>query len=140
VSAKLIGNESRTPGSDGDSGSGAERPADRRSAPRGADPDVALVCGVSGDGQGIDIIRKRGDRIETGTVRRLEQGKPIHGEVVRLKQRESSPLVYDVEVEVPAPAQTDSPASTGPAQVATDNYRKNWDAIYGRPRKPQLLN
>lgn len=141
MSAKVIGNKSRTPGSDGDSGSGAEHSAPRRSAPRSTDPDVALVCGVSGDGQGIDIIRKRGDRIETGTVRPLEQGKPIHGEVVRLKQRESSPLVYDVEVEIPAQAQTASPASSGrPAQVATDTYRKNWDAIYGRPRKPQLLN
>jgi hypothetical protein len=142
VSAKVIGNKSRAPGSNGDSGSGAERSANRSSAPRGADPDVALVCGVSGDGQGIDIIRKRGDRIETGTVRRLEQGKPIHGEVVRLKPRESSPLVYDVEVEIPAPApaQTASPASSGPAQVATDNYRKNWDAIYGHARKPSLLN
>lgn len=136
----MIGNKSRTPEPDGGSGSGAERSRERRSAPRSADPDVALVCGVSDDGQGVDIIRKRGDRIETGTVRRLEQGKPIHGEVVRLKQRESSPLVYDVEVEVPAPAQTASPASSGPAQVATDTYRKNWDAIYGRPRKPQLLN
>jgi len=140
VSGKTTGNERRTPGSNGDSGSGAERSADQRSAPRAADPDVAVVCGVSGDGQGVDIIRKRGDRIETGTVRRLEQGKPIVGEVVRLKPRESSPLVYDVEVELPAPAQTASSASSGPAQVATDSYRKNWDAIYGRPRKPQLLN
>jgi hypothetical protein len=102
---------------------------------------VALVCGVSGDGQAVDVIRKRGDRIETGTVRRLEQGKPIHGEVVRLRQRENMPLLYDVEVEMPAPAQTAPVSSSGPAQVATDTYRKNWDAIYGRPRKPgSLLN
>ena len=40
-------------------------------------------------------------------------------------------------VEVPAPR---APAlSSGPAQVATETYRKNWDAIYGRNKKP-LLN
>jgi hypothetical protein len=107
-----------------------------------ANADVAIVCGVSDDGQGVDIIRKRGERIETGTVRRLEQGKPIHGEVVRLRPRDQFPMVCDVEVEVPGPARQETPASTsGPAQVATETYRKNWDAIYGRGRKPgSMLN
>jgi hypothetical protein len=104
-----------------------------------AGADVALVCGVSEDGQGVDIIRKRGERLETGTVRRLQQGKPIHGEVVRLRPREKTPLICDVEVEVPAPSRAASAASSGPAQVATESYRKNWDAIYGRGRKPGPL-
>lgn len=44
----------------------------------------------------------------------------------------------DVEVDLPAASTRSS--STGPAQVATDQYRKNWDAIYkGRGKKP-LLN
>jgi hypothetical protein len=117
------------------------RPADER-APIKRDPDVAIVCGVSDDGQGVDIIRRRGERIETGTVRPLEQGKPIHGEVVRLRPREQFPMICDVEVEVPAPGQpAASTATSGPAQVATETYRKNWDAIYGRSRKPgPLLN
>ena len=135
MSSKNPSNESRTPGADS-AGAGGERASERS----GTNHDVALVCGVSGDGQGVDIIRKRGDRIETGTVRRLEQGKPIHGEIVRLRQREDAPLLYDVEVQVPAPAQSAPTPSSGPAQVATDNYRKNWDAIYGRQRKPSLLN
>jgi len=100
---------------------------------------VALVCGVSDDGQGVDIIRKRGERIETGTVRRLEPGKAIHGEVVRLKPREHAPLVCDVEVELAAPHSSAAPASSGPAQVATESYRKNWDAVYGRSKKPGTL-
>jgi hypothetical protein len=118
----------------------SSRSSDERLAQR--DPDVAIVCGVSDDGQGVDIIRKRGERIETGTVRRLEQGKPIHGEVVRLRPREHFPLICDVEVEVPARDRTDAPTPTsGPAQVATETYRKNWDAIYGRTRKPaSMLN
>jgi hypothetical protein len=141
VSAKITSNKRHTAGSDRDSRSSGEHSPETRTATTDAtDADVALVCGVSGDGQGVDVIRKRGDRIETGTVRRLEQGKPIHGEVVRLRQRENMPLVYDVEVEMPA-AQTAPVSSSGPAQVATDSYRKNWDAIYGRQRKPgSLLN
>jgi hypothetical protein len=110
------------------------------------------------DGQGVEIIRKRGDRLETGTVRKLEAGKPIHGEVVRLRPRAQAPMICDVEVEFEgagaqragaegAGAQRagreSEPAlgtSSGPAQVATDSYRKNWDAVYGRSRKPSLLN
>lgn len=111
----------------------------RAEAATKAEPDVAVVCGISDDGQGIEIIRKRGERFETGTVRRLEQGKPIHGEVVRLKPREHSPLVCDVEVEVPAPARSTPAVTSGPAQVATETYRKNWDAIYGAGRKSRSM-
>ena len=61
--------------------------------------------------------------------------------LVRLRPREHSPLVCDVEVEVPAPAQAQSPPAitSGPAQVATETYRKNWDAIYGRGRKSRSM-
>ena len=79
--------------------------------------------------------------IEAGTVRRLEQGKPIHGEVVRLRPREHFPMVCDVEVEVPAQRSSEPFAvSSGPAQVATENYRKNWDAIYGSKKQRSMLN
>jgi hypothetical protein len=128
VSAKSTDNKSPAAGAAG-----------RTEVAAKAEPDVAVVCGISDDGQGIDIIRKRGERIETGTVRRLEQGKPIHGEVVRLRPREHSPLVCDVEVEVPAPTQSAPAVTSGPAQVATESYRKNWDAIYGAGRKSRSL-
>jgi len=121
----------------------AEGPAEGGSGAGQRELDVAIVCGVSDDGQGVDIIRRRGERIEAGTVRRLEQGKPIHGEVVRLRPREHFPMICDVEVEVPARGQSSGPAlTTGrPAQVATETYRKNWDAIYGRNKKSgSLLN
>ena len=125
--------------------SGAEAPADSvaKPGPEKRDLDVAIVCGVSDDGQGVDIIRRRGEHLEAGTVRRLEQGKPIHGEVVRLRPRDQFPMICDVEVELPAPGQPSAAAATTgrPAQVATETYRKNWDAIYGRSKKPgSLLN
>jgi hypothetical protein len=103
--------------------------------------DVALICGVSEDGQGVEVLRKRGDRLETGTVRRLEAGKPIHGEIVRLRPRPQAPFLCDVEVEFNPQQRGERAAlaaNSGPAQVATESYRQNWDAIYGR--KPSLLN
>jgi hypothetical protein len=114
-------------------------PATREGAEEGHGGDVAIVCGVSDDGQSLDIIRKRGERIEAGTVRRLEQGKPIHGEVVRLRPREQFPMICDVEVEVPSRMQP-ALSNSGPAQVATETYRKNWDAIYGSRKPGSVLN
>jgi hypothetical protein len=109
-------------------------------APESSNEDVALVYGVSDDGGGLDILRRRQGRFEAGTVRPLEEGKPIRGEVVRLKPRKHSPLVCDVESEFSAEL-TRAGTSNGPAQVATDQYRKNWDAIYNKGgRKPPLLN
>lgn len=135
MSAKFTDHKSRTPESTEQSSAGHAPVA------ASVERDVALVCGVSEDGQGVDIIRKRGERIETGTVRRLEQGKPIHGEVVRLRPREQFPMLCDVDVEVPAPTPSAPALTSGPAQVATESYRKNWDAIYGRSKKPgSMLN
>ena len=108
--------------------------------------DVVLVHGVTEDGQGLSVIRKRDDKLEHGVVHPLENGKPIHGEVVRLTPRPECPLVCDVEVTMPAPAAQasarDTPSSPrkGPAQVASARYRDNWDAIWKRPSKPELTN
>lgn len=104
------------------------KPESKNQAAADATEDVAVVCGPTPDGQGVNILRKRGERIEAGTVRKLEAGKPIVGEVVRLTPRPDAPLVCDVDVELPAP--TSSTSLAGPAQVASDEYRKNWDAIY----------
>jgi hypothetical protein len=93
--------------------------------------DVAFVWGKNADG--VHILRRRDENapIEAGLLQPLVEGKPITGELVSMKQREDMPFLYDVKSEVPSPA----PASTGrPAQVATDQYRKGWDAIFGPGR------
>ncbi len=99
-----------------------------------------LVHGVTPDGRGLSVIRQRDDQVETGALRPLEQGKPIHGEVVTLEPRKEFPLLCDVKVEVEAPAEKHSearPARSGPAQVASDRYRKNWDTIWkNRDKRP----
>jgi hypothetical protein len=104
--------------------------------------DVALIHGKTPDGEGLRIIRKREDRLELGAVRPLKEGTPITGEVVTLTPRPDFPLLCDVKVEVAAPNAGTDVATTrhGPAQVATDQYRENWDRIWTRPGKAELAN
>jgi hypothetical protein len=73
-------------------------------------------------------------------VRPLREGAPIAGEVVRLTPRKEFPLLCDVttELSLPEPAKDvalPAVSRTGPAQVATERYRQNWDQIFSR-RKP----
>jgi hypothetical protein len=116
------------------------------SEPSAAANDVMLVHGITEDGQGLAVIRKREDKLEHGVVHPLENGKPIHGEVVRLTPRPECPVVCDVEVTMPAAAARapsgDKPSvpRKGPAQVASARYRENWDAIWKRSGKPELTN
>lgn len=131
-----------------------QKPSTEMQAPAGerqvtvklpADGDVALVAGPTSDGKGVSIVRARQGKLEAGEVRPLEAGKPIVGEVVSLKPRQSFPLLCDVETHVVAPQSREgsdtqvAPPRSGPAQVASDAYRQNWDAIY-RKKEPELLN
>jgi hypothetical protein len=131
-----------------------KKPAeDQGSEPAGAlpaAPDVALIHGVTADGEGLKILRARGDRLELGAIRPLREGAPITGEVVTLRPRANFPALCDVESHFkPAEEPSDrkeaaAPAlaqRTGPAQVATDDYRRNWDAIW-KPSttKSKLVN
>jgi hypothetical protein len=109
--------------------------------PKGS--DLALIHGRTADGTGLRIIRRREDRIELGALRPLQDGVPISGEVVSLTPRPEFPLLCDVKVEVAASAQptdTAAPARHGPAQVATDRYRENWDRIWPKKSEPELTN
>lgn len=110
------------------------------------------MWGRTEDGS-MNILRKRADRIEAGTVQPLREGVPIHGEVIQLRPRQDTPLC-DVEVLVPPPKATSDRAlalrrasgstaaiePSGPAQVATDSYRKNWDSIWRRKPAAKDLN
>jgi len=100
----------------------------------GAD-DVVLVYGKSDDGKRWDVLRQRGTEIQAGTMRPLDEGKPIHGEVVRLARRDDSPFLFDVEVE------HDARISAGrPAKVATEGYRRGWESIWAKKRNTRSLN
>jgi hypothetical protein len=111
-------------------------------------PDVALIHGVTADGAGLQILRARDNRIELGAIRPLREGAPITGEIVTLRPRPNFPALCDVETHFkPAatPSDRQEPRAAlphaGPAQVATDEYRRNWDAIWSRPsEKSKLVN
>jgi hypothetical protein len=94
--------------------------------------DVAMIVDRTEDNEGFQILRRRDEHapVELGTMRPLREGKPIDGEVVSLRQRRDLPFLYDVKTELPDESRRAT--SEGPAQVATDEYRKGWDAIWGR--------
>ena len=88
---------------------------------------------------GFRVIRSREDRIEIGELRPTEHGRPRAGELVKLTQRSEHARLFDVEVLLPGPRGADAPRS-GPAQVATDAYRSNWEAIFGHREESKLAN
>ncbi len=97
--------------------------------------DVVLLAGPTEDRKGIQVLRAREDRLEAGEVRPIEEGKPIHGEIATLTPRAQAPWICDVDVkyapEKRAPEKRAPAARTGPAQVATDAYRVEYDRVFG---------
>ncbi|MFT3923670.1 MAG: hypothetical protein QM778_14155 [Myxococcales bacterium] len=122
----------------------SEREPTRRDKAEKKRGDVVLIQGISEDGEALAVLRAREDRVEAGIVRCVKEGDIGQGELVRLKPRPESPLVCDVEVQLPENAlnaRGGSDAHHGPAQVATRTYRDNWDAIWNKPgKKNQLPN
>ena len=109
--------------------------------------DVAAVCGK--DERGLHILRRRSKDgpVEAGVLQPLVDGKPISGEVISMKRRKDVPFLFDVKTEVAAPdeaaaeeAATKETSTGGPAQVATDSYRRGWDAIWGRRARSNFRN
>jgi hypothetical protein len=121
----------------------AKRSAGSKRAPRSTtrSRDVALILHPTEDNEGFQILRQRApDRpLELGTLRPLREGHPIDGEVVTLRPRKDMPLVCDVKVELADP-HPDRGTTDGPPQVATDRYRRGWDAIWGDVRPAGKLN
>ncbi len=105
----------------------------RDPAPPPPKQDVVFVHSPSEEGEGLRVIRKREDTIEVGEIRPVQEGKPLHGELVKLKPRKDHDRLFDVEV-LASREELRQPAAlphAGPAQVATDTYRENWDTIFG---------
>lgn len=101
----------------------------------GPKKDVVFVHSPLDEGEGFHVIRRREDTVEIGEIRSVQEGRPIHGEMVRLSPRKEHDRLFDVEVVVPRQEAAAAPR-TGPAQVATTAYRKNWEAIFGPPLSP----
>jgi len=109
--------------------SGSEPPA-----PAPKKEDVLFVHSPAESGEGLRVIRKRDETIEVGEIRAVREGQPLHGDLVKLKRRAEHERLFDVEVlatreelHAAAPAL----GHAGPARVATNAYRANWEAIFG---------
>ncbi len=99
--------------------------------------DVVLLGPKTSDGEGVHVLRARENRLETGELRNLVDGRPITGEIVKLSPREDNPRVCDVVERFEA---TPQPRTKGPAQVATRAYRDNWDEVFGKSSGSRDLN
>jgi hypothetical protein len=103
--------------------------------------DVAMIVDRTEDNEGFQVLRRRSedDPVEIGTLRPLREGKPLDGDVVSLRQRRDLPFLFDVKTEVALESESRRATSDGPAQVATEDYRRGWDAIFRtRPRTARL--
>lgn len=118
----------------------ADQAAEDAGAPARLQGDIAVVCGK--DQHGTHILRRRSEEapLELGLLRPLREGKPIEGEVVSLTQRPEAPILFDVKSELADPRPRPRATEDGPAQVATEAYRKGWDAVWGRRRRDQSVN
>ncbi len=111
--------------------------------------DIALIGGPTADGAGLRILRARDNHLEVGAIRPIREGMPITGELVTLRPRAEFPALCDVEVQYrppPSPASDRQEARAalphaGPAQVASEDYRKNWDVIWsGSAARAKVVN
>jgi hypothetical protein len=104
--------------------------------------DVLFVHSPAESGDGLRVIRKREETIEVGEIRAVQEGRPLQGDLVKLKPRREHDRLFDVEVVMSRDELQPKAAlgHAGPAQVATESYRANWDAIFGARGKPELPN
>lgn len=92
--------------------------------------DVAVLQGPTEDGEGARIIRFRDGTVSAGEVRPMKEGQALNQqELLRLKPMKNDPAICEVEV-LHEPTRRKSKA--GPAQVATDTYRRNWSQVFGK--------
>jgi hypothetical protein len=137
VKRSLSSKRSSKPGSKRNSKPSSKPSSQRTPRPEAGAHDVALILNPTADNEGIQILRQRAaDRpLELGILRPLREGRPIDGEVISLRPREGTPLFCDVKVELEDP-HADRGTSDGPPQVATDRYRRGWEAIWGQRALP----
>jgi hypothetical protein len=111
--------------------------------------DVLVPRAPTEDRAGVQVVRLRNtpaadptataptDKwiVEAGEMRPMSEGRPLNGaELVTLKPRDDVPA-FDVDVLMPRDPQ---PHLSGPPQVATDQYRKNWSETFGADDDPNV--
>jgi hypothetical protein len=102
--------------------------------------DVALLYAPTEDGAGARFVRAHAGELQTGEVRPLAEGRSLCGqELVRMRPRSELPMLFDVEVI--HPAERAGRDTVGPAQVASEQYRRNWEDTFAPLKaRGQLAN
>ena len=108
--------------------------------PPAAPSDWAIVTRPTEDAAGARILRVQGDSVHAGEVRALVSGVPLAegAEVVRMKPIATNGVtpgpIFEVESMYKRAPAGDGPAAKkkGPAQVASREYRSNWDTVFAR--------
>lgn len=101
--------------------------------------DVVLLGPPTADGGGVHVLRARDQRIEAGELRNVEEGRPITGELVTLAPRKDNPRICDVKDSFRPPTSAAlPPPHKGPAQIATQAYRDNWDEVFASRKRGDL--
>lgn len=96
--------------------------------------DVLLVGGQVPGSDAYRVLRARQERLEVGELRQLKEGKPIDGDVVKLKPRPEHERLFEVETLASSEELRQAAGHSGPPQVATDQYRENWSRVFGSER------
>jgi hypothetical protein len=110
-----------------------ERPDGGAAPAEKAAEDVVFVHGATE--HGVQITRLRDQRVESGELRAIKDGQPIMGELVKLSPREESERLFNVEVIAKGPMPTpEARAHKGPARIASERFRSNWDAVFSPPK------
>lgn len=65
-------------------------------------------------------------RVEVGELRAAEEGKPVLGELVRLRARGDSGRLFDVDVQAKGPLAERG----GPPMVSSDAFREGWERTF----------
>jgi hypothetical protein len=99
-----------------------------RAHPASMPDDVALLSGPTEDGEGARLLRFKHGEVYAGEVRPAREGQPLgQRELVRLRPLHDRVPLCAVDVLHAPDAQGER---SGPARVATERYRRNWDAVF----------
>lgn len=91
--------------------------------------DKVVLLESLGNRETKAVMVKEDGTQEVGLVRAMEEGKPIHGDEIMTLSPTTHPLVYGVNERI----SLKNGGSKGPPKVATREYRKNYDQIFGSP-------
>lgn len=88
--------------------------------------EVAMV--VASNEQQVLIVRGTKETpTEMQLLNKVQEGRPIHGDLVHLRQREDA--FYNIS-QTQIPRLSGVRSSSGPAQVASTAYRANYEQIF----------